>query len=140
MESKIREDYVKALKAKDAVTKSTLSLLISAVDNEKIALRRDLTVDEVTKLISREIKKRNQSIEAYTLSKRIDLAVKEESELKVLESYLPQALTYPELISLVRLTKATNPGIHEGKLFGLINKECKGVTKAEEIKKAIAEA
>jgi hypothetical protein len=41
---------------------------------------------------------------------------------------------------LVRLTKATNPGIHEGKLFGLINKECKGVTKAEEIKKAIAEA
>lgn len=140
MEPKIRTDYVTAIKARDAVAKSTLGLLISAIDNEKISLKRELTEDEVTKIISKEVKKRNQSIDTYTLSKRLDLAVKEEEELKILESYLPQALTYSELLSLVKQKKEDNPGIHEGKLFGLINKETKGTSKAEDIKKAIAEA
>jgi len=140
METKIREDYVSAMKAKDAVKKTTLSLLISAIDSQKKTSKRDLTEDEIVKIISKEAKKRNQSIEAYTIGNRIELAEKEEQELLVLESYLPTALTYSELLSLVKATKEENPGIHEGKLFGLINKETKGTTKAEDIKKAIAES
>lgn len=140
METKIREDYVSAMKAKDAVKKSTLSLLISAIDSEKKILKRDLTEDEIVKIISKEAKKRNQSIEAYTIGNRVELAAKEEQELIVLESYLPKALTYAELFSVVKQFKLDNPGIHEGKLLGMVNKETKGVNKVEEIKKAIAEA
>lgn len=140
METKIREDYVSAMKAKDAVKKSTLSLLISAIDSEKKTSKRDLTEDEIVKIITKEAKKRNQSIEAYTIGNRVELAAKEEQELLVLKSYLPTALTYSELLSLVKSINEENPEVHEGKLFGLINKETKGTIKAEDIKKAIAEA
>lgn len=140
METKIREDYVSAMKAKDAVKKSTLSLLISAIDSEKKTSKRDLTEDEIVKIITKEAKKRNQSIEAYTIGNRVELAAKEEQELLVLESYLPKALTYSELLEVVKQFKSDNPGMHEGKLLGMVNKETKGVNKIEDIKKAIAEA
>lgn len=140
MEPKIRADYKAAIKSKDAPAKRALSLLISAIDNEKISLKRELTEDEILKTIIKECKKRNQSIEAYTLAKRLELTVKEEEELVVLESYLPKPLTYSELQVLVRNFKNEFPGIHEGKLFGLVNKETKGTSKAEDIKKAISES
>lgn len=140
MESKIRKDYVDAIKAKDETSKRTLSLLVNAIDNERKNLKRDLTDDEVLSLVTKECKKRHQSIEGYTQGQRLELAAKEEQELIILEKYLPVALTHSELMAMVRQIRLNEPGIHEGKLFGMMNKHSKGVNKPEEIKKAIAEA
>lgn len=140
MEPTIRKDFVNAIKARDEVAKRTLSLLVSAIDNERIALKRDLTEDEVLNIVTKECKKRHQAIEAYTLGQRVELAAKEEEELILLEKYLPVALTHSELMAMVRQIRLNEPGIHEGKLFGMMNKHSKGINKPEEIKKAIAEA
>lgn len=139
MKPKIREDYKSAIKDKNATAKLALSLLISVIDSEEKGLKRDLTDEEITKVISKEIKKRNQSIDAFNKANRLDLVTKEEEEIKILEVYLPKALTYYELVELAKEISKDNPEIHPGKLFGMVNKASNGLSNPEDIKKAITE-
>lgn len=90
-----------AMKAHDEVKLSTLRLLSSAFNYEKIAKQHELTDEEEMVVIRREAKQRRDSIEAYKKAGAADLAAKEEAELKILSEYLPPEMSEQELSKLV---------------------------------------
>jgi uncharacterized protein YqeY len=77
-------------------------MVISAAYNESKKARRDLTDDEVVQVLTREVKTRNESVEAYTSAGRTDAAEREKAEIEVIRGYLPEQLDASELEQLVR--------------------------------------
>jgi len=100
--NKIDDDLKKALKAKDVVTVSTLRFLKSAMQNLAIEKKQTLKDEDVISVIKKQIKQRKDSIEGFKKGARADLVEKEESELKILNEYLPKGLSQEELAGLVK--------------------------------------
>jgi len=99
---KLNSDMKEAMKSKDTVRLSAIRLLRSAVTNEEKRKARPLTEDEVLKLLNTEIRKRNESMEAFSKAGRTDLLEKEEKELEILKRYAPAPLTEDEVRQIVR--------------------------------------
>jgi len=102
LKAEIQEAVKIALKSGDAVTLSTLRLLLSALHNEEIKLRKELTAEEIQKTIATLCKQRGEAIELFRKGGREELAQKEEAELVVLKRYMPQPLTEAEVATLIR--------------------------------------
>jgi len=98
----LQEAAKAALKSRDTVKLSTLRLLLAAVHNEEIRLRKELDAEEIQKVIATLSKQRSEAIELYRKGGRDDLAQKEEAELGILQAYLPQPLTEQEVQTLIR--------------------------------------
>lgn len=90
-----------AMKAHDQVRLSTLRLLSSAFNYEKIEKQHDLTEEEELVVIRKQAKQRKDSIEAYEKAGRIDMASSEKAELIILQEFLPPEMDEGELIKLV---------------------------------------
>lgn len=90
-----------AMKAHDELRTSTLRLLSSAFNYEKIAKQHELTEEEELVVIRKEAKQRRDSIEAYKKAGAEDRAKKEEAELKILQEFLPPDMDESELLKLI---------------------------------------
>ena len=100
---KIAADMKEAMRAKDAARLSTLRLLKSAVDYYKIEKKQEqLTDADVTGVIKKQIKQRQDSIEGFEKGGRADLVEKEKTELAVLKSYLPEELSPAQIEEIVK--------------------------------------
>ncbi|MDP2632947.1 MAG: GatB/YqeY domain-containing protein, partial [Candidatus Curtissbacteria bacterium] len=88
-------------KNRDETTVSTLRMVISNLNNARIAKGDSLTDDEVVVEIGRDAKRHKESIEVYMRAGREDLVSKETAELEVLTKYLPQQLSDEELANMV---------------------------------------
>ena len=100
---KIAADMKDAMRAKDAARLSTLRMLKSAVDYYKIEKKQEqLTDADVTTVIKKQIKQRQDSIEGFEKGGRADLVEKEKAELTVLKSYLPEELSPAQLEEIVK--------------------------------------
>lgn len=100
--SRLQEDLTAAIRAHDELRRDTLRMVISAAYNEAKRARRDLTDDEVVQVLTREVKTRNKSVEAYTNAGRAEAAEHEKAEIEVIRGYLPEQLEASELELLVR--------------------------------------
>jgi len=104
---KIAADMKDAMRAKDATRLSTLRLLKSAVEYHKIEKKQEqLTDAEVTAVIKKQIKQRQDSIEGFEKGGRADLVDKEKAELAVLKAYLPEELSQAQVEEVVKATIA----------------------------------
>lgn len=93
LQEKINKDYITAMKGKDALKSGSLSFLRAQLKNLMIERKTDaLTDEDVIGIIKKQVKQRQDSIEQYEKGNRPDLADKERSEQKVLETYLPEEL------------------------------------------------
>ncbi|HEY8822499.1 MAG TPA: GatB/YqeY domain-containing protein [Dermatophilaceae bacterium] len=103
LKSTLRADLHTSMREHDKVRSSTLRMALTAVTNEEVSgtTARELSDDEVLKVLAREAKKRREAATAYREAKRPELAAKEEAELVFLEAYLPAQLSDPELQALV---------------------------------------
>ncbi|MCI0655600.1 MAG: GatB/YqeY domain-containing protein [Acidobacteria bacterium] len=97
MIERLQEDLKRAMKSGDKLTVSVLRMLLSTLKYSAIDEKRDLSEAEVAALIQKSIRSRKESIEAFRAGGRMELAEKEEAELKILEFYLPAQLEGPEL-------------------------------------------
>ena len=123
LKAELKEAVKTAMKSGDAVTLSTLRLLLAAVHNEEIRLRRDLAPEEIQRTIATLCKQRTEAIELYRLGKREELAQKEEAELAVLRRYLPQPLSDDEITGLIQagIAESRAKGIQDlGKVMKLV--------------------
>lgn len=94
LKEKILDDTKTAMKAKEADKVSTLRFLQAAIKNKEIEVRpNELTDDDVLSVLRKSVKQRQDSIEQYRAANRADLADKEQAELAIIESYLPQQLS-----------------------------------------------
>ena len=129
LKAEIQEAVKIALKSGDRVTLSTLRLLLSALHNEEIRLRKELTADEIQKSITTLCKQRSEAIELFRKGGREELAQKEEAELLVLKRYLPQPLSEDEVAALIRasIDEAGAKGIGDlGKVMKLLMPKVSG--------------
>jgi len=102
--ARIPEDLKAAMKAKDTVTLGVVRALKTAMTNasiEKGHLSVTLDDAEITALIRKQIKQRQDSFTQFTNAGRAELAATEAAEIAVLEKYLPAALTLEEITALV---------------------------------------
>jgi uncharacterized protein len=99
----LRSDMVTAMKAKDATKLATLRMVLAAVTNEEVSgdEARELTDDEVQRVLTREAKKRKEAAEAFDNAGRTEQAATERAEAVVIAEYLPKQLTDEELGKLV---------------------------------------
>ncbi|WP_367873490.1 GatB/YqeY domain-containing protein [Luteolibacter sp. Populi] len=107
--SRIPEDLKAAMKAKDTVALATIRALKTAMTNasiEKAGLGAPLDDAEVTALIRKQIKQRQDSFTQFTNAGREELAAKEQAEILVLENYLPANLTAEEITAIVEAAVA----------------------------------
>jgi uncharacterized protein YqeY len=88
---KIQTDIVVAMKAKDEHKLTTLRMVKSALKNKEIDKREKLTDAEETQILTTLIKQRKESVESFTKGGRPELAAKEQTEIGMIEGYLPQA-------------------------------------------------
>lgn len=104
LKSRLQADLNTAMKARDELTLATVRMALTAVTNEEVAGKRarELSDDEVLRVLAREAKKRRESAEAYDAAGRAELADRERAEGGVLDRYLPAQLGDDELSSLVR--------------------------------------
>ena len=103
LKSTLRADLNTSMRARDQVRTATLRMALTAVTNEEVSGKsaRELSDDEVLKVLAKEAKKRREAAEAYVEAGRPELAAKEEAELVILEDYLPAQLSDDELRALV---------------------------------------
>jgi hypothetical protein len=86
-----------ALKGKQPVAASTLRMLKSAIRYREVELKRSLTEDELLAVVATQAKQRREAVAEFSKGGRPDLAKKEEEELSILLSFLPQQLSQEEL-------------------------------------------
>lgn len=103
LKEKLETDLSTAMKARDEVRTRTLRMALTAVKNEEVAGKRsrELSDDDVVKVLTREAKKRREAATAFGEAGREEQAQAERDEGVVLEAYLPAQLTDEELTALV---------------------------------------
>jgi uncharacterized protein YqeY len=108
LKPRLRADLNAAMKARDELTTATLRMALTAVSTEEVAGKqsRELSDDEVLRVLSREAKKRREAAEAFDAAGRTELAERERAEGVVLDAYLPTQLGDDELSELVRTAVA----------------------------------
>lgn len=103
LKEKLETDLSAAMKARDDVRTRTLRMALTAVKNEEVAGKRsrELSDDDVVKVLTREAKKRREAATAFGDAGRAEQAQAERDEGAVLEEYLPAQLSDEELTALV---------------------------------------
>ncbi|MFQ3536135.1 MAG: GatB/YqeY domain-containing protein [Aggregatilineales bacterium] len=102
LKERLQEDLKAAMKSGDVPRRDAIRLIASAIKQEEIDAQKTLDEDEAITLLLREAKKRRDSIEEAQRLGRTETVEKEQFELSVIESYLPQQLTRQELEAEVR--------------------------------------
>jgi uncharacterized protein len=103
LKERLRADLNTAMRARDQVRMRTLRMALTSITNEEVAgaSARDLTDDEVLKVLTREARKRREAAEAFSAAGRSDQAAAERAEGDVLAGYLPAQLSDDKLAALV---------------------------------------
>src|SRR3984885_1819661 len=103
LKERLRADMTDAMRARDQVRLRTLRMALSAITTEEVSgsAARELSDDDVLKVLTREAKKRREAAEAYEAAGRADQAEAERAEGDVLAGYLPAQLSDDELAGLV---------------------------------------
>ena len=103
LKERLRADLNAAMRARDQVRMRTLRMALTSITNEEVAgaTARDLTDDEIVRVLTREARKRREAAEAFAAAGRRDQAEAERAEGEVLADYLPAQLSDDELATLV---------------------------------------
>jgi uncharacterized protein YqeY len=96
----LQSDMLAAMRHGDTLRRDTLRMAIAAAQNAAKDKRAPLTDDETLEVIGREVKKRRESVQAYTAAGRTDLADAEVAEIGILTPYLPEQLSTDEIRAL----------------------------------------
>jgi uncharacterized protein YqeY len=129
-EQLINDDLKEAMKSGDKLKLETLrSLRASVIEFNKNGTGKELAEEDAQKILLQASKKRKDAIEMYKQAGRQDLLEKEEAELAIIASYLPQQLTEDQVIDVLKglIAHIGAEGPKDmGKVMGLAMKELRG--------------
>jgi len=142
LKDKLLQDLKEALKSRNSLKVDTLRLVSSEIKNKEIDLHKELEDDEIIALLSTQIKKRKEAAALYEQGGRTDLKEKEEKEMAVLESYLPEQVDEEALRRRIREviaeTGAQSPK-DMGKVMKVVAPEFRGRADGNQIKTLVTE-
>ena len=106
LRTRIKESLDQNLKNRDEIATSTIRLILAAIKDHDIQNRakkdsNDISDEEILNLLQKMIKKRQESVEIYSKAGRTDLKKREEKEIDIINSFLPQQITLSELENIV---------------------------------------
>ena len=103
LKSRLRSDLTQSMKAQEKLRTATLRMLLAAIQTEEVSGKqaRELSDDEVLKVLAREARKRGEAAEIYTQNGRGELAANEHAEARIIDEYLPTPLTEAEVADVV---------------------------------------
>ena len=142
LSSRLQTDLTTAIRDRDELRRDTLRMAIAAAYNSQKAAGRELTDDEVLAVLSREVKTRRESIDAYTAAGRTEAAAKEKAEIEIIAAYLPAQLSADEIATLVKETVdevgASSPR-DMGKVMAALVPKTRGRADGKQVSAAVAQ-
>jgi uncharacterized protein YqeY len=142
LKRKLADDLKQALKSGDTVRRDTLRLLISSVNNAEMAKQAPLTDADILGVIAKEVKRRQESIDAFKKGNRPDLVAKEEAEMAILQGYLPAQLSHDDIVAAAReviaAVGAKGPG-EKGRVMQQLMPRLKGRADGKEINDVVTQ-
>ena len=143
LRDRLQSDIAVAMRGGDTLRRDVLRMASSAAYNAEKRNGRPLTEDELLAVLSREVKTRRESVEAFRAGGREDLASKEEAEIAILSEYLPQPLSEAEISALVHeAIEATGAGSARdmGKVMGWLSARTLGRADGKHVSELVVEA
>lgn len=142
LRKKINDDLKQAMKSGDTVKRSTLRMLISSINNAEIAKQSALEESDILGAIAKEVKRHQESIDAFKKGDRPDLVANEEAEMAILQAYLPQQMSRDEVVAaakeVIAAVGAQGPG-DKGKVMKDLMPKLKGRADGREINEVVTE-
>lgn len=127
----------------DSLRRDVLRMTVSAAYNLEKKNQKPLTEDEFLTVLTREVKTRRESVDAFSKAGRQDLVDKEQSEIDILAEYLPQALTQVEIEALIAEAVAATGASSArdlGKVMGWLSPRTRGRADGKVVSAAVAQA
>ena len=143
LHDRIQSDIAVAMRGGDGLRRDVLRMVTSAAYNVEKKQGKPLTDDEYLAVLSREVKTRRESVEAFRAGGREDLASKEEAEIAILGEYLPQALTEDEIAALVRegiAATGASSARDMGKVMGWLSPRTRGRADGKHVSELVVQA
>lgn len=126
---RIEADLKSAMLAKDTLRLSVLRMVKSALKNQEIDLKREVTETEFIETLTRLVKQRQDSVSQFEKAGRTDMAQNEQAEIAILQTYLPKPLEDSELKAMIQSVienlKATGPS-DMGKVMNALKETTRG--------------
>lgn len=142
LKQKLTDDLKQAMKAGDKVRRSAIRLALAAIKNAEIAKQAALEEGDILGIIAKEMRQRQESIEAFKQGNRPELVAQEEAELAVLKEYLPPQMSREEIIDAARKVieevGAQGPG-DKGRVMPKLIAQLKGKADGREINAVVTE-
>ena len=135
---KLNEDMKQAMKNRDKETLGVIRMIKASIQNESIKLGKDtLSEDEDLTILSREVKQRKDSLQEFKSAGRDDLVKKIETEISIVQRYMPEQLSEGELSEIIQQTiqevSATTKK-DMGKVMSAVMPKVKGKADGSQIK------
>jgi len=136
----IRKDMLTALKAGEKDKSQILKMLLATIKNAQIDSEKDLTDKDIEKVLRKETKKIEDSIEQYEKMERADLVEKEKHDLEVIEQYLPELMSEDDIKKVVekKIEQLKAKDMRDmGKVMGSVMKELEGKADGNSVKNIV---
>jgi uncharacterized protein YqeY len=130
------------MRSRDTLRRDVLRMALNAAYNQEKRTQKPLTDDDVVGVLTREVKTRRESIEAFQKGGRQELADREAAEVAILQEFLPQALTDDELRALVDEAVATTGASSArdlGKVMGWLSPRTRGRADGKRVSELVAQ-
>jgi uncharacterized protein YqeY len=142
LKQKLTEDLKTAMRGGDEVRRATIRLVMAAIKNTEIARQAPLDDGDILGIIAKEVRQRQESIDAFKKGNRPDLVVREEAEMAALNEYLPRQMTREEITTAARriISEVGAQGPRDkGKVMPRLVAELKGKADGREINTIVTE-
>jgi len=142
LDQDIRKDMFNASKSGNVLESDILKMVLASVKNEEIEKGEKLKDEEIIKVIRKESKKIEDSINEYTKMNRMDLVEKEKVQLEILQKYLPALMEESEIREVVKkvITESNASSLKEmGMIMGIAMKELNGKADGNTVKNIVQE-
>jgi uncharacterized protein YqeY len=140
MKKQLMEDMKKYMKEKNKLALNTVKMVNAEIKKQEVDKQRELTDEEITTVIEKQIKNRKDSVEQYKSAGRDDLAEQESQEIEVLKKYLPEQLSEEEIekiVSEVVEEVGAKDKSDFGKVMGKVMPKVKGKADGNLVKKIV---
>lgn len=134
LKQQLQDDVKTAMKARDQVKLDTLRFVLSEIKNAEIDAHSELSDEEVVKVLRKEVKKRQESIEQFKQGSRADLAEAEIPKVAIIESYVPKLMSREDVQKIVDQVVAGG-----SKDFGAVMGQVMAQTKGQADGKLVSE-
>ena len=131
------------MRSGDSLRRDVLRMATNSAYNLEKKQQKPLSDDELLAVVTREVKTRRESVEAFRKGNREDLAGKEEAEIAILQEYLPQALSEPEIEALIGegvTATGASSARDMGKVMGWLAPRTRGRADGKRVSELVAQA